>query len=473
MSKFDPAFKLSNFNIEDLSQVTIEDASEGLSFGRRFKMKDKDNACSEALLLRDIFDEVKKEAKQSKNDRRRLEALNGLLGRLSQADTDANTVYDGKDGLYHFLTNFSRLFSFGSHSKRIGNLQNWITKKMDNLDPAKLFANLSGTENDLDLGDLAEELFEVNEYDLCIETIKKISPIYAKETNLLVKIADSYIDTDPDKALETIKLATKKDDRTDAVVTKLAQAHYNNNELDKTLEVIQEARIQLKEAFISKVADRYFLDEEYEKGVATIEHVVSAIYLKENFIKKTIAHYIANEDYQKAFELLPKYGARKIDFALSLAEKWHANNDYDKACEAIHFATNQGHFATAEKLRYMTLIKQVVTALCEANRPETALDLITPIKVDQYDRQDFSQKNALAKQILEAYIAQDRLDEAITIIDDDLIYQDFRMDNEILMNIAKAYYAKGDKPQAIDTLNKCNRLHYRTEIQALMDLYSQ
>ena len=43
MTKADPLFNIRTFEAADLHLVEIEDVSEGLSFGRRFKMKASDD----------------------------------------------------------------------------------------------------------------------------------------------------------------------------------------------------------------------------------------------------------------------------------------------------------------------------------------------------------------------------------------------------------------------------------------------
>ena len=72
-----PVFKLSNLSIEELLLIEIEDVSEGLSFGRRFKANAGAAGSSEALLFRDMLDDVKDIAKAAKKsgDSKKLDAV--------------------------------------------------------------------------------------------------------------------------------------------------------------------------------------------------------------------------------------------------------------------------------------------------------------------------------------------------------------------------------------------------------------
>lgn len=461
MSKANPIFNIRTFEAADLRNIDIEDVSEGLSFGRRFKMQASDNSCSEALLMKDIFDDLKKIAKKAKKDGdiTKLEAVNILLGRLDTANTDANIVYDTKGCLYHFLTSVSRLFSFGSHSKRISDLQEVVTTQINLLDPVDLnpaqldpinpvqidaaerliaLKNLPDTiEKKSDLSLLAHELMELGDYVLCLEAIKATPRCGDAGERFIAEMAESFLENDQlEKALETKKLSS------------------NFGTID---------------TFIGKVADKYFENREYEKGVETIESVTSLINLGINFIKKTLDVYIENKEYVKAWELLPKLRGDKIPYALKLGNSWCTDNDLEKAYQVAAFIVEQDYLYTHQKMECEILIKLVVDAFCEKGEPDKALELVEPMKVVSRNQGDSALKNELLEKITDAYIDLGKLEKALTTVEN--IWQDFKMENKIIMKVAEAHYNFNEYKKALEAIAECNGLHYRKEIRELTQKY--
>lgn len=481
MTKADPIFNIRTLEVADLRLVEIEDASEGLSFGRRFKMKASADSCSEAMLFRDIFDDVKKIAKTAKRNRdlKKLEAVTVLLGKLDTANNNANDVYDTKGGLYHFLTFVSRLFSFGSHSKRISSLQESVTKQINLLDPVSRLTDLKNApysyQKSCDIRNLAQEFFDIHDYDHCLEAIQEDPLLDDGAVNLIAQISQHYLDNDdPEKALDTIKLINGNHPIKNAGIGKIADKYFNANQLDKAVETIQlSSDSQKKGSLISIVANKYYEDNQFEKGVETIELISYYPTVCANYVQRTLDTYFDDGKYEKAWELLPQLMANKVPFALKLGNIWCDNNDLENAHEVAAFIVEQNYLYTNQRPACEALIARVADAYCESGEPDKALEIVEPMKVVSLMRDDSALKNQLFEKIADAYIDLSKLEKAMSLIPHK-ISQDFKMHNRIIMKVAETYFGQYDDPaKALEAINRCNLMHYRNEINELKQKYRQ
>jgi hypothetical protein len=468
-----PILNLSKLTSEQIDEVQIEEASEGLSFGRRFKLKG-DNP--ELFVFIDIFEEVKNLAETAKNDPKKLAAVSKLVGRLKKANADANANYEIKSFFYHCFTYISRLFGSGPHTKRLEDLQNTIDGQIRTLPPSERLTALknlpSGGQKDLGLAKLAQEFFDSKDYDHCLEALNEQSYLditIAKD--LIAKTVKIYLTNDePEKALKTIK-PIKGTDK-DTLIAKVADYYFIREKFEKVSETMKLSSNQHdKDNFTGKIANFYFDHGEYEKAAETINLVQSLIYLPTLLIKNILDKYIEDKKYEKALDLLPDYRNSKLDYAVKIGNLCCEDNDFENAHKAIELVHKQGYLHPKEKQASEALIKRVVTHYCEGEnkQPEKAYEIVEPIKVDGYSREDCAPKNDLLKEIADAYIAKDQLQEALTT--SDKIEQDFKMVNEIIMNVAEAYYDKNEPQRALLTIGKCNGMHFTKEIARRVQKY--
>lgn len=475
-NKIDPVFKLSNLTAEELLEVTIDEASEGRSFGRRFKVNAGASGSSEALLFRDILDEVKDIAKTAKKNRdlKKFEAVSKLLVTLNTADGDANLLYEEKGCGYRSLTFISRLFR-QAHSKRIIKLQKSVSKNIDALDPMKRLADLKNLPDNslgksMESEKLAKEFFDNKDYDHCLEAIKETPYPGTVEIDFISEIAENYLTNDePEKALETIQLIkdhlnTKKN----AFIAKVADYYFIREKFDKVFETMKLSSMQNDiDISLKKIAEFYFTHEEYEKAAETINLVQSLIYLPTILIKNILDKYIDDKKYEKALELLPALRDRTLDYAVKIGNLCCDDNDFENAHKAIELIHKQGDLYPKEKQASEALIKRVVTHYCESGEPDIALQIVDPMSVAS--SVDLSTKNALLKEIANTFISTGQLDEALTT--HDKILPKFKLDNAFFMKAAEAYFAKNEPQRALLTIGKCGGLQFRDGIAILIQKY--
>lgn len=472
----DPVFKLSNLSVQELLLVEIEEASEGRSFGRRFKVNAGASGSSEALLFRDILDDVKAIAKEAKKsgDLKKFEAVNKLLVKMDKADSDAELVYKEKGCGYRSLTFISRLFQ-RTHSKRIGKLQTFVTKQMDALDPLKRLAALKNNpdvnEKNMGLEKLADEFFNNKDYDHCVEAIKEQSHFSTVSKDLIEKTAESYLTNDePEKALETINLIKGNDTNKDTFIAKVADHYFINENFDKALETAKLSNIRDNVYLIGKITNFHFENKEFDKAEETLNLGVSSIYLPQNLIEKFLDKYIEDMNYEKAWEILPNYkGNDKFDYTVKLGNLCCDDNDFENAHKVIESIHNKGYLHNNEKRASEALIKRVVTHYCESGKPQKALEIVEPMFVTFPSHKDLAIKNGLLKEITNAFIAKNQFQEALNT--NDKILQDFKMNNEILMEVPENYFSNNDPRNALTTIEKCNRMHFKNEVNALKQKY--
>ncbi len=128
MSSIDPVanFSLNDISLDNLKDIKIKDASDGLAYGRRFTLNiDGQDLHSDPLIFKDIFAKVKE---LSQNERRggtidNLVTIYAFLDDLKQMDASANATYKTRaknDWTYKVRTWFHRLGDFGkTHAEKI------------------------------------------------------------------------------------------------------------------------------------------------------------------------------------------------------------------------------------------------------------------------------------------------------------------------------------------------------------------
>ncbi len=132
-----PDFRLKDLTPANLASVTVQNKSADRKYGRRFELvltDDRGEHHSKELVFRDVFNRIDKLAHKEIADGNveNLEKIQDFLEKLKTVENKAAEEYEARDdALYKFRTWWHRLFTFGSHQKKLQKLSDKIQTILD------------------------------------------------------------------------------------------------------------------------------------------------------------------------------------------------------------------------------------------------------------------------------------------------------------------------------------------------------
>lgn len=199
-------FSIKELDVSSSKDIQVLDVSADLYFGRRFQVMCIEKFTGELTVSKpvkfsQIFKKVKKISK-NENDIERLKEIDRFLGDLRSVEQDAKSSFAHRGCFYKLLTRFQRIFSKGSHLKRIDALKEIIKNKIKSVEPnAYYFVEKQAVINRvLDYSEVLpmllpfiDECIEAGELNRAFELSVRL--FGKKENEILVKIGNAALES--------------------------------------------------------------------------------------------------------------------------------------------------------------------------------------------------------------------------------------------------------------------------------------
>jgi tetratricopeptide (TPR) repeat protein len=256
-----------------------------------------------------------------------------------------------KGYIYRILTGISRLFSLGTHFKRINDLQGAVVDKIEALPPSKRLTALKllpwNYKKESNLKELADRFFKEEEYDDCLESIEELSGLGPNENHMLKEMVSFFLrEGNPEKALKAANLIAPYYGQEEYLRGIAEYYLVENKNPKKALEVNKKINLNMthrhydkKEKFIVRIAADYWNNQNREEALATIKSITVHDSLKHYFMDNAVVDTYYNEGkYEEVLDKLLSHcsPSKKLELALAIGHDNEVNSP-EIALKAIQF----------------------------------------------------------------------------------------------------------------------------------------